>query len=377
MSKPANKTLIGGFALGATALVVAAVVFFGSGKMFSETVPIVFYFEGSVKGLDVGAPLMIRGVKVGGVTSVQVVFDAKNMSTIIPVHAEFDPEKVVRVGEVKYHTWERGAKVKRLVEHGLRGQLQIQSIVTGQLMVNLDFMPYTEARLVSKGPKEIEIPTVPTVLEEVSQKLAKIPVDKVIDQATSSLEGFQKIITSPGLQSGAQDMGPTLDELKKLTISVNEEFKPFMKDTRKLMNNVDQLVVKVDRRFDPLVSKVEGALDDVGPMVSDLKKILAKTDGTLDATRKLVDQVNGELGPLTADLKKTLAEAHSAMARAKQTIEAAENNFFEGSEFYQTMTGTLQQANEAARSAQLLIEYLQRHPNAVIWGKKGQEVKER
>ena len=373
MSKPANKTIIGAFVLGATALLVVAVVFFGSGKLFSDTVPVVFYFEGSVKGLDVGAPLMIRGVKVGGVTSVRVVYDPNDKSFSIPVHAEFDPEKVVRAGEVKvqkYQFWERKRNINKLIENGLRGQLDIQSFVTGQLMVNLDFLPFTKARLVSKDPEEIEIPTVPTVLMEVTQKLAKLPMDKIIDQMTSVLEGIQTIVTSPGLQSGAKDLGPTLEELKKLTVSVNEEFKPFMKDTRKVMNNVDQLVAKVDRRFDPLVSKVEGALDDVGPVVSDLKKVLAKTDGTLDATRKLIDQVNGEVGPLTADLKKTLAEARSAMARAQQALVAAENNFYEGSEFYHTMTETLQQANEAARSAQLLIDYLQRHPDAVVWGKK-------
>jgi paraquat-inducible protein B len=346
-----------------------------------------------VKGLDVGAPVVIRGVKVGGVTRVDLVYDPKDMFTNIPVHAEFDPEKIMRAGGegLNYQRWERKAHIKRLIEHGLRAQLEIQSIVTGQLMVNLDFLPNTPARLVSKDPTEIEIPTVPRVLEEISAKLQNVPIEKIIDNMTSALEGFAKVINSPGIQSGAENMGETLDELKKLTASVNEEFKPMMKDTRNLMKNVDQLVAKMDRRFEPLVSKAEGALeevgpmvsdlkktlaktdgalDEVGPMVSDLKKILAKTDGTLDATRKLVDQANGEVGPLTADLKKTLAEAHSAMARAQKTLEAAENNFYEGSEFYHTMTETLQQANEASRSAQLLIEYLERHPDAVIWGKK-------
>ncbi len=370
MSKPANKKLIGGFVLGATALLVVAVVIFGSGKIFTKTVPVVFYFDGSVKGLDVGAPVVIRGVKVGGVTSVTLVLDPKDMSTRIPVHAEFDPEKIVKVGDVKVQVWERTENIKKLIDHGLRAQLQIQSIVTGQLMINLDFMPNTQARLVSKDSKEIEIPTVPRVLEEISDKLQNIPIDRIIDKMISALEGFEKIINSPEIQAGAKNMGETLDEVKKLMVSVNEEFKPMMKDTRNLMKNVDQLVVKVDRRFEPLVSKAEGALDEVGPMVSDLKKTLAKTDGTLGATRKLVDQVNGEVGPLTADLKKTLAEAHSAMARAQKTLEAAENNFYEGSEFYHTVTETLQRATEASVSAQLLIEYLQRNPDSLVWGRK-------
>ena len=369
MSKPANKKLIGVFLLGATALLVVTVVVFGSGKIFAKTVPVVFYFEGSVKGLEVGAPVMIRGVKVGGVTSVHLLFDPKDMSVGIPVQAEFDPDKVIRVGGVTYQSWERKAKIKKLIENGLRAQLQIQSFVTGQLMVNIDFLPETKARLVSKDPEEIEIPTIPTVLAQLSDKLQTVPVDKIIDQMVSSLEGFNNVINSPVLQEGLKNE-QTLDDLKKLIASVNEEFKPAMKEARTLMRNVDQLVGKVDGRFDPLVSKVEGALEEVGPMVSDLKKTLAKTDATLDATRKLVDQANAEVGPILADVKKTLAEAHSAMAQAQKTMDDAEINFYEGSEFYQTLTDTLRQANEATRSAQLLIEYLQRHPNAVVFGRK-------
>ena len=373
MSKGANKKVIGLFVLGATALAVVAVVIFGSGKMFATTVPVVFYFDGSVKGLEVGAPVMIRGVKVGGVTSVKLMFDPKDLSSQIPVRAEFDPEKIVRVGGgtgAIYQPWERKANIKKLIENGLRGQLGIQSIVTGQLMINIDFLPNTKARLVSKNPDEIEIPTIPTVLEEISQKLQDLPIDQIIDKITSALDGFEKVVTSPDLQAMMQNGGQTVDEVKKLMVSLNEEFKPVMKDTRNLMKNVEQLVVKVDRRFDPLVTKVEGTLDEVGPMVSDLKKTMVKVNSTLDSTQKLLDVANVEAAPMIADLKKTMADAQSAMARAEKTLDAAQANFYEGSEFYHTMTEALQTANETARAGQILIEYLQRHPDAVVWGKK-------
>ena len=65
MSKPASKTLIGVFVIGAIALAVLAVVVFGSGRFFSEKMPLVMYFEGSVAGLNIGSPVMFRGVKVG------------------------------------------------------------------------------------------------------------------------------------------------------------------------------------------------------------------------------------------------------------------------------------------------------------------------
>jgi len=154
------------------------VVFFGSGKLFSDTVPVVFYFEGSVKGLDVGAPLMIRGVKVGGVTAFVLYTTPMTSPSVFRCMRSLTRKRSFRAGEVKvqkYQFWERKRNINKLIENGLRGQLDIQSFVTGQLMVNLDFLPFTKARLVSKDPEEIEIPTVPTVLMEVTRSLQNSP----------------------------------------------------------------------------------------------------------------------------------------------------------------------------------------------------------
>ena len=77
MSKPANKTMIGIFVLGAIALVVIAIVVLGSGKFFRKTYIAVCYFEGSVGGLNIGAPVVFRGVKVGSVKDVVLRFNLK------------------------------------------------------------------------------------------------------------------------------------------------------------------------------------------------------------------------------------------------------------------------------------------------------------
>ena len=88
MSKPANKTVIGIFVVVALALVVVAVLVLGSGKFFKHNPKVVMYFKGSVKGLSVGSPVSLRGVKVGSVTEIKMLFDPKDLSVIIPVYAE-------------------------------------------------------------------------------------------------------------------------------------------------------------------------------------------------------------------------------------------------------------------------------------------------
>ena len=75
MSKPANKTMIGLFVVGAIVLIVVAIGVLGSGKFFKRQFNYFMVFEGSVKGLNVGSPVVFRGVKVGVVSVIRMHFN--------------------------------------------------------------------------------------------------------------------------------------------------------------------------------------------------------------------------------------------------------------------------------------------------------------
>jgi paraquat-inducible protein B len=139
MSTKVNKTAIGAFVLGAVALAVAAVLVLGAGKFFTTVHTYITYFEGSVKGLNIGSPVMFRGVKVGEVTSISIMFDKATNKLKIPVVFNLEPEKFKGTKE----EFQRDPKTieKAVKELGLRTQLQSMSFVTGQLMVALDFFP--------------------------------------------------------------------------------------------------------------------------------------------------------------------------------------------------------------------------------------------
>ena len=98
MAKEANKTVIGLFVVGAIVLLVVALVVFGGGKIFKETNRFVAFFEGSVKGLSVGAPVMFRGVRIGKVDDFQVYYDGKEDKFKIPVQLTLFPEKIHGIG---------------------------------------------------------------------------------------------------------------------------------------------------------------------------------------------------------------------------------------------------------------------------------------
>ncbi len=356
MSKGANKKLIGAFVVGAVALLVLGLSIFGSGKIFKKTVPVVFYFKGSVKGLGVGSPVMIRGVEIGTVNRVDLEYNSQDLSIWIPVYAEFDPEKIVRVsGEERIPSGQRRAELKRLIDRGLRAQLQMQSIVTGQLAVNLDFQPDTPVHLAGKDPRLLEIPTIPTSLEALTERLQKIPFEKMIEQVGNTIQGVNRMVNSPEMQEAARKLAQNMDELRGLIRSVRAEVKPLsagmqdtLRETRTLIKNADQAVQNVNGRVEPLVTRVER---------------------TLETTRNLGEEFRGQLGPAISDLKKTLEQTRASLVQAQRTLEAAENNYAEGSAFHHQLTETLEGVNEASRSFQNLADYIERHPDAVIWGK--------
>ncbi len=139
MSKQANPKVIGGFVLGALALVVIVFVIFGSAEFFKKTYNFVTYFKRDVTGLRVGSPVKVRGVDVGSVTKITPLFDEKGA---------FISEVIAKVygGIIHdtmgyYEKMEGEELMERLVERGLRARLESQSIVTGVKYIKLDMFP--------------------------------------------------------------------------------------------------------------------------------------------------------------------------------------------------------------------------------------------
>ncbi len=316
MSKPANKTLIGAFVVGAVALAVVAVVIFGSGKLFTEKLIDVMYFQGSVKGLNVGSPVMFRGVRVGSVTNVQLQFDPKDTSFIIPVYVEIDLNKVKVIGDEPAEE-----QLPKLIAKGLRAQLDIQSIVTGQLMVNLDFFPNTPVRLVGRDKRVPEIPTIPSDLDQFLRTASEIPLKDIIDKLMHSLEGIDKAVNSPKLVTGIESLSEGLMEAKGILKKVNDQ-------------------------IDPILANLKDSSKSV-------KQVLAKTE----AVPKQLDDV--------------LKTAQGTLAQAEKTLLSVQEVASENSVLVIDVDHTLQEVSKTARSVRYLTDYLQRYPEAVVKGKQG------
>jgi paraquat-inducible protein B len=332
MSKQANKKAIGAFVIAALGLAVAAIIIFGSGKFFAKREQFIAYFQGSVKGLRVGAPVVFRGVRVGEVTKMMIYADRHDRSYIIPVMMEIEPDNFKEIGP-KVKDMEK--YVQDLIKIGLRAQLQIQSLVTGQLMVNFDFHPDTQASLVGDQRIDLaenvtEIPTVQTSLQKLEKTLENIPIGEIADNMNKSLEGIKEFVASEELKKGVLYFNRTIKEIHDF---------------------VDHLYEKVD----PLSAGV---------------------DQTLKDAQMLIRNVNSQVDPLAAGVKKTAAAVTGAADAAQPAVKEVERAFAniaaltgKGSQERRQLDLTLEELQGAARSIKVWAAYLERNPEALIRGK--------
>jgi len=186
----ARPAAVGAFIVGALAIVVVAILFFGGGDVFAPKTKAVVFFAGSVGGLSRGAPVTFRGVQVGSVSSVALVVDPAHMWARIPVYLQLDPDRVTLVSGQA-----RQPLLRRLIKAGLRAKLVSQSLVTGQMLVELDLDPAAPARFLGgAAPSDIpEIPAVQSDLQELTQQLTQAPIAETIAQARRTLAAIEQV----------------------------------------------------------------------------------------------------------------------------------------------------------------------------------------
>jgi paraquat-inducible protein B len=329
MSKQANKTVIGIFVVGAIALVVVAVVVLGSGKFFKQTLKAVCYFEGSVGGLNIGAPVVFRGVRIGSVTDVILTLESSKMIFTIPVYIEIEPDKFSVIG---VRPKQLGENLKKFIDRGLRASLETQSIVTGQMQVGLDLKPDKPAKFAEfkYDPKTPEIPTVPTPMQELAKKIEKIPIDEIFEKLSSTLTSIDKVVSSPAIPEAIRSVNLALGDVRKL-------------------------VQNVDNRVGPLASSIEGTVGDYG-------KLARNADSKIDTLSLGLGDTIKEIQKAVSSIEKTLGEVQSTLAQAKHTLS-------EDSTLSYEITETLEEIQRGVRSIRLLADDLKRHPESVIWGK--------
>ena len=358
----ANPKLIGAFVIGAVALVVLGVLLLGGAQWLTQKRTFVAYFEGSVKGLNVGAPVEFQGVRVGAVTNIQLQFLTAEREFRIPVFFQIEPDKMIQVGQqIELH----GQLLTPLIERGLRAQLEMQSFVTGQLGVQLGFYPDTPIRLVGDG-KVPEIPTIPTTLQEVAQnvtqalsEIRQLPIPQLIGQLVHSAEGLNTLIHSPEVTELLRSMNATAQVTKRSITRLDAEIAP---EVRVQLKNALEAATALMRDSQQLVRRVD---TQVGPLSDGLQKTMEAFRTTMRSSDQLLRQVETRVTPMTDNLMETSTRLRATITRLQQVVDG------DVVRVLQDTNRTLQEFSGAARSVRVLADYLERNPDAVLYGKSG------
>jgi len=342
MSKRGNPKLIGGFVLGAIALVIIGLLAFGSGQYFAPKGKAVLYFAGSLAGLDVGSPVTFRGVKVGTVTRIVIQYDIREQKLRIPVYIELNPEKFQIISGKRSET-----NIKELVQRGLRAQLQIQSLVTGQTSVNFDFFPDTPIHMVAIGTDELELPTIPSDIDllkanltSLLAKVSKLPLEKISAALLESIDTANRML----------------------------------QDAQAVVKQAGGLVGDVNAQVKPLSDSLLGVSTDASQMLQEARKRLELREGeplqnlnvVLLDSRKFVDNLDRDLPRLIGPLVQALAKTTAAIDQAQTVLLAAQRLLSPGSPIYFQLNSALSEFRSAARAIRVFAEFIQRNPNALL-----------
>lgn len=280
---------------------------------FEERIPFVIEFDGSVRGLRVGAPVEIRGIRVGSVERVDFVPELARGRAPIRVFINVEPQRVAATLGVKPNEAsdddgfeQQYATAAEAVGQGLRAQLRTGNILTGELFVDIDFFPDAPPATLETVDGVPRIPAVPTELEALTatvsgvlDRLAALPLEGLGQQVERIATRIEALVSSPAVTAGVADLATAGADLRALIEALSD-------------------------RVPPLVATTEGTLRSLR--------------STIEATEQTMREVSALLG--------------------------------EGSTTRYQVDQVLQELSRAARSIRGFAETLERDPGAIIRGRR-------
>lgn len=203
MIKKVNKALIGAFVVGAAVLLVISIVVFGSGSLFKTSDKYVIFFDGSVRGLSVGAPVVFRGVKIGNITSIGLAYAPERKKVLIPVVVDVELARVKGAPDpIGYPDY------KSLINEGICARLEIQNFITSQLMIAFDFHPDKPKELYGLIKDYPELPALP-ISPDIFEVMNEIPVKSISVNLEQAVVGINRLVNSEGMSQ----LNETLQEV--------------------------------------------------------------------------------------------------------------------------------------------------------------------
>ncbi len=248
-------------------------------KIYSVKNHYVLFFDESVRGLGVGAPVEFRGIPIGQVIDIKPEFDLKLNKAKIPVIIAAEPERISFIGQLPDGVT-RETLVDHLIERGFRAQLRTGNLLTGQLYIAIDLFPDAKPAKMVRGGRYgyPEFPTTPTQLEEIGSKVTqlvakidKIPIEQIGNDLRDTMQGAKRIVNSPELLETVKSLNAAVKELQAFTVELRTRTAPEVTATlqqaqRSLAAAESSLAADSPQQY-----RVKAALDEIAGAARSLR----------------------------------------------------------------------------------------------------------
>lgn len=332
MSQKANPTLIGLFTLCGLVLAAAGLVLFGAGKFFEKSSRVMLYFDKSANGLLVGSEVRFGGVRIGRVTSIQVLVDQKNERKIIPVVVDLSEKELQDVGSTGGGRIDltSAAGVENAVANGLRARMKQQSLLTGQLYVEFDIVPASPGFTYLPEVRPL-YPTVPTMGAEMDELIAGVA-----------------------------------DGLKKFNAL---DLESSMRDFRDMLASAKEQVAALDVKA--INANLTGITTDVRALTANpkLTSAINSLDETLASVNRLTHDASAAFPPLIKDFQDVIRQATGSLVKLDQTAADLSQVTNPRAPVLLRMQNALEEVERASLAIKELASDLKRNPNSILVGK--------
>jgi paraquat-inducible protein B len=308
-----GQAVVGAFVLGGIVLALAAIVLFGNFSLFSQSIQAAVVFKDSIAGLAVGAPVTFRGVRVGAVENIAIQFDPKTKVAYIPVIVRLTPSRNAAASRSQANRID----LPDLLTQGLRAELNVQSFVTGQSQIDLDFDPSSPAVLHPAITSLPEIPVRQSTLQRAREQLSQLPLRELADNTVA-----------------------TLKSLRDLTEKLNQDLPPLVQSLKATADHSGQAADSANQAIKDLQGQLDATLGAITQAArtgdqqliqrgAELHSLLASSDQTMRQVRDLLGDVRGLTSGRAAsraNLESTLRDLAAAAASLRGFANDVEHN---------------------------------------------------
>lgn len=353
---------------------------------YTRKIKFIIFFDSSIRGLSLGAPVEFKGIKVGSVLDVRLEFDRGSTSFRIPVLIELEPQRIIERGNKEVGA--SNQMLSNLVERGLRARLQTGSLLTSQLYVELDMHPGSPINLRGSDTPYPELPTLPTsnfsaITQSAEDLLAKLnsidikavtavlidtieTANRTMHTADTAITNANTLISAPGIPKAIDDIQIALNNFRNITQQMDDanliaSATKTMKGVDKTIHDANQTLINANKAIDSTINTVNNAntlitspgipeaIEDIRISLKNFKSIMLKVDNS--------------------NIQEAINAGHLALKNLSTTLENTSKVMDPNSPIQYNMIELTREFEETARAIRSLIETLERNPQELIFGR--------